>query len=157
MSTRSLDDIAARLRQVHEGGTDFMGWRAEVLAEFLDLQRLRSLELLPLEPDKWNPRLLGDAPRVGAEYLVFAFSKALGHRGISASRSVEKLTEYAWLQGRDDVVTAMDQAPYAQYGMPALLVYAQAFGRPVPHDERVARMGRGEACDPKGCTAGCGT
>ena len=154
MSTRSLDDIAARLGAIREDGTDFMGWRAEVLAEFLDLARLSTLDLFPLEPDKWNPRLLGEAPRVGAEYLVFAWTKALGHRGISAHRSVEKLTEYAWLQGRDDVVTAMDAAGYPQYGMPKLLAYAAAFDLPVPDDERLRRMGCGDICHPGGCE-GC--
>src|SRR5262249_50912769 len=37
-------------------------------------------------------------------YLAFAFGKAADHRGISAARSVQKLTEYAWLLGVDELV-----------------------------------------------------
>ena len=150
----SQDEILARVRQIRHDGEDIFCFRLEVLLEFLDRDHFRDLagpdvdlSDLPFAP----PPL----PPLEAEgYLEFAFGKALDHRRISASRSVMKLLEYAWLAGRQDVVTAMENAPYAQYGVPKLVVYAEAFGLPVPADEALARMGRGEPCEA-GCRAGC--
>lgn len=156
--TRTADEVLARLREIRaQPWLDALGWRAEVLAEFLDLDRLRSVDLVPLDVAAWQPRPVGDAARLGATYLTFAFGKALGHRGLSAWRSAETLAEYAWLQGRGDVVAAMADAPHGLYGVPKLLAYARAFDLPVPDDERLYRMGRGEVCDPAGCAEGCET
>lgn len=154
---RSMYHVMTHLKGVRDDGDDLFGFRTEVLAEFLDLDCLTALDLKPVDPGTWRAKPTSAAPADGAKYLEFAFGKALDHRGISAGRSVDKLTEYAWLQGRDDVVSAMTHADYAMYGVPKLLVYAQAFGLPVPDDEALRRMGRGEICDPEGCDAGCGT
>lgn len=155
---RSQDEIAARIREVRAADDDLFGFRTEVLAEYLDREHFREFAKPDADLSDWAaPESLAAAAEQGASYLAFAFGKALDHRGLSAARSVEKLAECAWLQGRDDVVAAMENAGYAQYGVPKLLVYAAAFDLPVPEDEALARMGRGEECDPDGCEAGCGT
>jgi len=150
----SQGEILARVRRIREGGEDFFGFRQEVLLEYLDRDHFRDVAGpdADLSDLSFAPPSL--PPLEAAGYLEFAFWKALGHRGISASRSVQKLEEYAWLAGRGDVTTVMENAPYAQYGVPKLVVYAEAFGLPVPADEALARMGRGEPCEP-GCRAGC--
>jgi hypothetical protein len=74
---------------------------------------------------------------------------------ISASRSVEKLTEFAWLLGRDDVVAAMDEAGYAQYGVPKLFAFAKGFEVEPPESDDLARMSRGERCSAT-YECGCG-
>ena len=70
--------------------------------------------------------------------------------------SVEKLTEYAWLLGRDDVVATMNRADYVQYGAPKVKAFALGLGLPWPEDdEELERMAYGEPCQP-GCEGGCG-
>jgi len=150
----SQGDILARIQRIRKDGEDIFGYRLEVLLEHLDCDHLRDIAgpNADLSDLSFAPSPL--PPLEAAGYLEYAFEKALDHREISASRSVQKLEEYAWLAGRQDVVTAMENAPYAQYGVPKLLVYAEAFGLPVPADEALARMGRGEPCEA-GCRAGC--
>jgi len=87
------------------------------------------------------------------DYLEFAYGKALGHRGISAARSVDKMTQYCWLLGADwDLVT---DAGYANYGAPGLKAAAEFLQHPWPEDEELERMSQGRTCSP-GCREGCG-
>ncbi|MGH3795992.1 MAG: hypothetical protein ACREN2_05710 [Candidatus Dormibacteria bacterium] len=155
-TTRSMDDVAARITTLRDSGVEWLGWRTEVLVDFLDLQRLAELDLLPAIEVDWQLRPVSAAGAMGARWLELAWDEAATHRGVAARRAVENLTEYAWLQGRDDVVAAMDRAGYAQYGVPKLFVYAAAFELSVPASTALDRMGRGEICDPDGCDAGCG-
>lgn len=78
------------------------------------------------------------------------------HKGVTAECSVDKLTECAWLLGLDDLVRAMDLAPYSQYGAPKLRVLGVALGWwAEPVDDELARMANGQPCTP-GCQDGCG-
>lgn len=153
-ATRSQDDILARFRDAEGKGEDMFGWRREVLASAMTLATLRMA--LPDETiDAHAPALVEFAARA---YLAFAIGKIEGHRGISASRSVVKLREYAWLLGRDDVVSAMDDADYPQYGAPQVKAFADGMAWPWPRHavDGLNRMARGEHCDPGGCGSGCG-
>jgi len=88
------------------------------------------------------------------KYLDFAFGKAIDHRGISAGRSVQKMREYAWLLGYDDVVKfAEDDTNYQNYGVPILKKMAEVFGVPLPAE--IQQWPDGEPCHP-GCESGCG-
>ena len=91
------------------------------------------------------------------KYLGFAIGKIVNHRGISASRSVDKLTEYAWLLGRDDIVKAMGEADYPQYGAPIVKAFADGFGWwPEDVGPELARMAEGLPCEDS-CMDGCGS
>jgi hypothetical protein len=70
----------------------------------------------------------GSVVDAARDYYHFALGKIADERGISAERSVVKLREYAWLMGRDDVVDAMDAAPYPQYGAPKVAAFGEGFG-----------------------------
>lgn len=87
--------------------------------------------------------------------LPFALGKILNHRGISASRSVDQLTEYAWLLGRDDVVQAMQDAAYPQYGAPKVKAFGEGLGLEWPGTEPMRRMADGLPCSDD-CWQGCG-
>jgi hypothetical protein len=55
------------------------------------------------------------------DYLVFAWMKAMDERGISASRSIEKLSAWMKILGRDDISDILkDSSLYNPYGRPAL-------------------------------------
>lgn len=153
--SRTQNDILARMLAVAEN--DFFGWRREVLLPALDHEHARPFISDSVTEKDWTKlqaefRLEDDA----RSYLTFAIDKALNHRGISAERSVDKMTEYAWLMERDDVVAAMDAAEYKQYGVPKLKAFADGLGWPWPaNDAELARMAEGLPCSPS-CEGGCG-
>jgi hypothetical protein len=151
---RSQDEIAERFRRSRDDDT--LGFRAEVLIGSLDYEHAKPFLKSDVGPQDWTDTALTVevVSEEANKYLGFAFGKALDHRGLSAGRSVQKLTEWAWLLGRDDVVEAMDSADYAQYGVPKLVAFARGFDLPVPEDEELERMARGERCRPD-CEDGC--
>lgn len=151
-TTRSQDEIVARIK-AHEAGEDFFGFAREALIDALDFDHAKPYLKDGVTAQEWQQVTdFGDAAR---EYLAFAIGKIEAHRGISAERSVSKLTEYAWLLGRDDVVSAMDAADYPNYGAPKVKAFAEGMGFPWPDDKELARMARGESCVDD-CEGGCG-
>ncbi len=153
---RTPSAIVARYQAVK--GDDVFGFKADVLFSSLAFEHAAPFLKPTVTPDEWEaPTLDADVLRQQAvDYLAFAFGKAADHRGLSAGRSVDKLTEYAWLLGSDEVVAAMDDAPYPQYGVPKLAAFAAGFGVAFPDDEALQRMARGESCRAS-CDAGCGS
>lgn len=155
MSGRSQDEILARFRSVTDD--DAWGFRREVITDAMTLATLQAA--FPAhDPEKiaaaWEPTDVEDHARI---YLDFAIEKILDHRSLSADRSVLKLREYAWVLGRDDVVDAMDAAPYPQYGAPKVKAFADGMGWPWPDDSvELKRVAAGQLCDPAGCEMGCG-
>lgn len=159
--TRTQDEILARFREV--ASTDLIGFRREVLVDSMDLDTLKKVmpdfapegdasEYPAIKPESLDARARG--------YLEFAIEKAICHRGISASRSVDKLTEFAWLMGRDDVVESMSKADYAQYGVPIVKAFAEGmeyeWEASYEGDQaRLDNMAQGKPC-VKGCSEGCG-
>lgn len=135
---RSDDDIVTRLRSVMD--TDFLGFKAEVLVPYLGYDH--AVEFMRADPDTGEPAIGRDeweeraltrlAPAAaGADYLPFAVGKIEDERGISASRSVEKLTEWAWLDEQDDLVADMSNpVNYGHYGDAAVRLYAEHYGLP---------------------------
>jgi hypothetical protein len=92
------------------------------------------------------------------DYLKFAWDKALNHRGLSASRSIQKIRAWLWLLGDEALEAyARDDANYAQYGVPILwrVSWDHGQGHVVPQDTRVGRMRLGLVCEPSGCVQGC--
>ncbi len=156
MTTRTQDEILARFH----AADDFFGFAIEVLSESMTADTIRQINSDAELPGDWTPQTIEQVEASAREYLTFAVDKALSHRGISAERSVIKLREFAWLLGRDDVVTAMDEAEYPQYGMPKVKAFALGLGwvfGPTDVDELEAldRMSSGDECRP-GCDEGCG-
>ena len=154
---RSQEEIVARIRAID--GQDLFGFRAEVLIPQLDYEHARPFLRSGWTAEEYRAAIVdvgkdGTLEQRAAAYLIFAWGKARDHRGISPRRSVDKLQEYAWLLGRDDVVQAMRQAPYPMYGVPQLVAFAQGIGLQVPDDEMLARMASGQPCRPD-CDQGC--
>lgn len=83
------------------------------------------------------------------------WDKVLGHRGISAGRTVEKMTAWLWLLGDDEMVRfAEDDSNYPQYGAPILKAICEKYGFPIPDDPAARRMAVGRRCVPD-CDEGC--
>lgn len=124
--TRTSAEIYARA----QAADDFLGWAREVLLPYCNYDTVRPLLNDGVTVEQWerdasNRAAVGEDAR---DYYEFALGKIEAERGISAERSIIKLREFAWLMGRDDVVAAMDEAPYAQYGAPKVAVFGEAFG-----------------------------
>jgi len=157
MSTRTAQEITARIRAIRASGDDPFGFAEQVLLGVLNPGH--TSEFLSSHWDDYEP--ITDLDAYARWYLTFAIEKILTHRGMSAGRSVDKLRELAWLLGRGDVVAAMD-AIYPMYGVPIVRAFAAGLGWPFlkatddPDDRhRLARMATGQACDPDGCRWEC--
>lgn len=136
---------------------DLLGFRREVLTSSLAFEYALPFLVEGVTAATWAEQSLTDPAELfeaAVEYYEFALGKIQGHRGISAERSVQKLTEYAWLLCRDDVVSAMEEADYPQYGAPKVTAFAAGFGLPWPDDEDLARMAAGDPCTSD-CASGC--
>jgi len=131
-TTRTQTEISDRAADVD----DPFGWACEVLLYQLDYDAIRPVLADGVTADDWAAARASElnVETAARAYLLFAVGKADDERGISAERSVIKLREYAWLLGRDDVITAMDAAPYPPYGKPTLRAFADGMGYPLTTD-----------------------
>ena len=163
---RTQTDILMRFRALEEASDDFFGFRREVLTEGMSYETIKGLQIEGdgflsenVTQEKWNEVYLDTDDKILkalSHYLDFAWGKAEDHRGLSASRSVDKLAEYAWLLGRDDVVEAMGDASYTNYGCPKLAVLAKALDLPIPESDRIQNMIVGKSCGAD-YDCGCGS
>lgn len=138
----------------------FLSFQSEVLVPYLPFDEAKQflkdgvtvegwVELpQPISPE----RVLADVQ----EYMKFAWDKALDHRGLSASRSVSKMTAWMWMLGDDELVElCSDDSAYPQYGAPILRAISEKYGCEIPQSDFLARMAQGLPCE-SGCDMGCG-
>lgn len=155
VAKRTQDEILARITEI--SAADFFGFRQEVLISGLDYEHAKQFLRDEVTAEDWaESAVIADVEASARAYYDFALGKIRHHRGISASRSSEKLLEYAWLMGRDDVVTAMGEADYAPYGAPQVKAFGAALGLEWPTDAAMIRMGEGLPCTlicDEGCTS----
>lgn len=167
---RTQDEIVARMKEIEaDKMRSFMNFESEVLLDALDFEHAKPWLKEGTKPEEWSReaecagygRKLqfplvreDDLKAAAADYLKFAWGKAQDHRGISAGRSVDKMTSYCWLLGHD--TKAIDDAGYAQYGCPKLKVISELLSIPLPTDPDLVRMMEGEQCTEGGCENGCG-
>ena len=117
---RTQPEIVTHIYDVTAAGDDLMGWQLEVLVTALEYENAGPWLKPTVTADTWGPVLNDEVQRALAiDYLAFAFGKALDHRGISASRSVDKLDAWLWLLGLD--VDRYRAAPYENYGVPNVI------------------------------------
>lgn len=154
-TARTQEEIVAR---IVESDSDMFGFAREVLVAALDYEHAKEY----LKPEVTQAEWVADSgpgqdlAGPARDYYGFALGKIRDHRGISASRSVVKLREYAWLLGRDDIVAAMDAADYAQYGAPQVKAFGEGLGLAWPTTEDMVRMAQGLPCETN-CYSGCGS
>lgn len=157
--SRSQEEILARFKKTDSP----FGFDREVLLGFLEYHAAMAGGILKdgvAEADWPEPQActrdaaLEQAKAYMAEY---GWPKCEGHRGISASRTIEKMVEWIWLAGDDEFseqVMAMTDTHYAQYGAPILKAICERYKWPIPQDNMMQRMMRGEPCGLGDC--GCG-
>ena len=156
---KTQDEIAHRIKELDSNQQDMLGFQREVLINCLDFEHAtRWLKSeAPCSPEEWNkglPRTRDDVLVAMRDYMSFAWGKVEDHRGISATRSVEKMEAWIWVLGDDETLKKVQAASYAVYGAPQLKVVCDQYGFPVPTEESMQNMIAGMPCAP-GCESGC--
>jgi hypothetical protein len=154
---RTQEEIVAR---VIEKRDEFLNFEPEVLIPFLKYEYAKRFLKDEVTVDDWDPDLLtkeiilSQAKTYMAEY---GWDKAENHRGISAGRTVQKMEVWMWLLGNDKMVAVcQDDSMYPQYGAPILKAICKEYNWPIPNNEEVQRMSRGEPCGADyDCGCGC--
>ena len=173
---RTQEEIIEEYQRLIDDKDNF-GWRREILSEYLTKDSLKTiLKYRGLdETDKDVAELLNltdeDTERVMRtseeqqddyviaeikEYMEFALYKALNHRGISANRSIEKMSEWLWLLNRAELSKSFEEAEYQNYGVPKLKVICDSlkivdFSK---LDVKLQNMAKNLQCETN-CYEGC--
>jgi len=109
-------------------------------------------------PEDWEPDELTyrDVVEAMRSYMEFAWGKVIGHRGISASRSVAKMSAWLWLLADEELHKfAEDSRNYPQYGAPILAKISRKYTFWIPNRNDVWNMIEGRPCQAD-CQMGCG-
>lgn len=126
---RTDQEILERVKAIE--GIDFLGFKAEVLVPYLSFEYAKPYLVDTMTAEEWERLTAEISPpaQAGAEYVPFAIGKMEDERGISASRSVQKLAEWAWLDGEDELAEQMDDEDnYGWYGDRAVRLYTDRYG-----------------------------
>jgi hypothetical protein len=153
---RTQDEILKRIKSTES----MFGFNREVLVPMLAFENAKEFLTVDSETEKkWKTLTEAEQRDEMKTYMEFAWGKVSDHRGLSAGRSVEKMCAWTWLLGTDEQSAEIDRMAdvnYPQYGAPVLKRVCEIFGLPMPDDESILRMTRGEPCTPD-CEMGCGT
>ena len=156
---RSKDELKRYMREHQQ----FLDFTVEALCYFLDYEDAEEYLKPELTEDQWKQHIIPYTEEHVTQTLTdymneYGFDKALNHRGLSASRTIDKIRAWCFALGKDELVAYMDDTEnhYAQYGAPMLSVVAKHFGIPEPQSEDWNRMRQGLPCEP-GCERGCET
>lgn len=141
-----------------DGRNSPFGFEQEVIVEFLTFEEARRWLKPEATSDGWPEPAALTSESVTEKmrgYMDFAWSKVAGHRGLSASRSIQKMSAWLYLLGDDDLLNLCnDPRQYPQYGAPILKAICEKYGFPMPNSDSIARMAHGQPCEP-GCQQGC--
>ena len=150
---KTQEEIRARFDEHRGSYDDMFGFKQEALFEALEFASVADIVQEGVTADGWHEV---DVEKTAREYLKFAVGKVADHRGISASRSVEKFTEWLWVLDDADLSRRFEEAEYSPYGAPKLAVLAEAWGiRTSEMDsEAWSRMSKGMNCTDD-CREGC--
>ena len=150
---RTQDEIVARYKAGAGHLFDFAG---DVLMDFLDYEHGAALFKTPPSREEYEADIGnfdGFGPPTGRtrpipasdrdhillamrHYAAFGWTKIADHRGISASRTVQKFDAWLWLLGDDEACAwCNDDALYAPYGAPILKRICEKYGFDVPSDQ----------------------
>lgn len=108
---------------------DFLGFGKEVALRVLEFETVKNYinenavkDVENGKQEKWKVMTdVIEAAQDFLDYMVFAWSKAMDERGISAERSIEKLAAWMKILSRKDIAVILeDESLYYPYGKPAL-------------------------------------
>lgn len=153
---RTLNELVEKLN--HRDKNDIFGWEVEVLVPYLPFEMAKPWLKPEVTAETWVSMTFTEEAvlKEMRDYMAFAWGKVENHRGISASRSVEKMAAWCYIMGNDELVAYLgDGGHYAQYGAPMLAKVCQTYDLPIPDLESLRNMIAGLPCW-SGCENGCG-
>lgn len=125
MPTR--EEVKARFIKEKKEHALFWEFRGKLYFPALPFEYLRELakpEVSDEELKGWMSEFTREQQlKEAADYIKFAWSKAEGQRGISASRSIEHFEVWFWLAGETEFsqrIKGMACSMYEPYGIPIL-------------------------------------
>ena len=125
---RTDAEIVERLKLVEPG--DWLGTQTGDLVAFLPFEAARSFLANGVTAADWeNLPKRRDPDSIKAamlEYMPFAWDKANNCRGISAGRSLDHMSVWLWMLGREEA--ALQIREYTHYGKPQLRAICEEFG-----------------------------
>ncbi len=125
------------------GEGDFLGFGKGILIDYLDWKNAKEFYedefVKKVEGGKEKaPEAINDIYQTVQnflDYMVFGWMKALDERGISASRTINKLSAWLWILGREDLAKMIDNDDlYNPYGTPALIKLCGELDIEAPED-----------------------
>lgn len=128
---RTQEEIVARIKSPISD--DFLGTHKEDLIDFLEFEHAK--EFLGDEyvskvldgTEKYEVQQKTPAELI-VDYLPFAFGKAENERSISASRSIDHMKAWLWLDESPlSEQVDNDEIEYSPYGMPILEAIAEQY------------------------------
>lgn len=135
----SSAEILARFKERLPG--DPLGFEVEEYVDYLSFQDVMSLAGIGIAPKEGITEAEWEAarPKLTREfmlakmldYMPFAWEKANGKRGVSASRSVSHYLAWTWLAGDRKFSARLDRklaTHYAPYGKPLLRIICKHYG-----------------------------
>lgn len=139
--SRSVEEIIDNIKS----SSGIFGFKREVLLDYLPWNNLTVDFLKTIFTEEACDKYTTDSSQLVfiediaesvqnfLDYMVFAWGKSFDERGLSASRSIEKLSAYLWLYGKDSLVEIIeDDDLYNPYGMPALIAVCEKMKIYVP-------------------------
>lgn len=136
---RSKEEVIEKIRKVNSEN-NFLDFRTDVLLEYLDFESAKEFYKEEYAEKVNSGEIkheyvtdLKECAQDFLDYMGFAWMKAQDERGISASRSIQKLGAWLWLMNREDLEkTINDDDLYNPYGAPALIEVCKQLGIEVP-------------------------
>lgn len=137
---RSYEEILQRFKDKDD--EDFFGNKREVLSNYIKFDdilpfvRQDYLEEFKSKKDVYAfVDTIEECTQDFLDYMNFAWGKAVNERGLSASRSIAKLSVWLWLVSRDDLSTLIESDNlYNPYGAPALVAVCEKLNITVPKE-----------------------
>lgn len=123
---------------------DMFGFDIDVALDYLTFAKAKQflnkeyVEKINKGEEKWNQIIdINEATQDFLDYMVFAWMKARDERGLSASRSITKLSVWLKILSRPDLAELISRDDlYPQYGKPALRKVCEEMGIDCPNDIR---------------------
>ena len=123
--TRTQDEILARIKE--RKPDDFFGFEVSEYVPFLDYKYAKPFLKPEVTREEWDKDRITDPVFLIKDYMPFAWEKANGCRGISASRSLSHMVAWLWLAGEDELAKATD-GDYNHYGKEKLIKICEHYG-----------------------------
>ncbi len=123
---RTQEEIVARIKA--REANDVFGFEVSEYVDYLDFEHAHPYLKEGVTEDEWEgPRSLTEVKDAMKDYMEFAWGKANGCRGISASRSISHYVAWMWLDGQTEIADTLED-DYEFYGKPQLVQICEYLG-----------------------------